>query len=68
MLFLFTAVTSFGLLFDLPREMWEDHKYILWRRIERSTLNKKESRLFMAVYACIDQALVSFSIKCVAPS
>jgi hypothetical protein len=59
-LFLFTAVTSFGLLFDLPREMWEEHKYILWRKIKCSTLNKKEARLFMAVYSFIDQALAFF--------
>lgn len=46
MLFLFTAITSFGLLFDLPREMWDDHKYILWRRIKCSTLNKKSGASF----------------------
>jgi hypothetical protein len=43
--------------------MWEDHKYILWRRIKRSTLNKKEARLFMAVYSCVDLALAFFFNK-----
>jgi hypothetical protein len=62
-LVLFTAVTSFGLLFDLPPEMCEDHKYILWGRIKWSTLGgeKKETRLFMAAYSCLDLALAFFN-------
>ena len=37
------------MLFDLPREMWEDHKYILWRRIKCSTLKKRGA----SFYGCL---------------